>query len=75
MKNYSGSIIKETKRDLLESAYSVTLRAGSNLINIVKSEKDELVYFISEKIVEDGVIEPSNQREVEAAAKEYSSSL
>ncbi|EIA6646048.1 hypothetical protein K7Q65_000996, partial [Enterococcus faecalis] len=69
LKNYSGSIIKETKRDLLESAYSVTLRAGSNLINIVKSEKDELVYFISEKIVEDGVIEPSNQREVEAAAK------
>ncbi|MDB1715660.1 hypothetical protein PMV41_05015, partial [Enterococcus casseliflavus] len=69
LKNYSGSIMKDTKRELLESAYSVALRAGNNLIDIIKSEKDELVYFISEKIVEDGVVEPSNQKEVEDASK------
>lgn len=60
MKNYFGSIIKEIKWDLLEFVYSVILWVGSNLINIVKFEKDEFVYFILEKIVEDGVIEFSN---------------
>lgn len=69
LKNYSGSILGETKRELLESAYNVSLRGGSKLIEIVKSEKNELVSFISEKIIEDGVIETTDQNEVEKASK------
>lgn len=69
LKNYSGSIVGETKRKLLDSAYNVSLRAGSKLIEIVNAEKDELVSFIAEKILEDKAIETANQREVERAAK------
>lgn len=70
LKNYSGSILGTIKQNLLNSAYDVSLRAGNMLINIINTEKDELVSFISERIKEDELIEENNQKEVEAAAKQ-----
>lgn len=70
LKNYSGSILGEMKQRLLNSAYQVSLRAGNQLIEIIRSEKDELVSFISEKIIEDGMIKTTNQKEVESEAKQ-----
>lgn len=70
LKNYSGSILGEMKQNLLNSAYLVSLRAGNKLIEIIRSERDELISFIAEKIIEDGIIKTNNQKDVETAAKQ-----
>ena len=69
LKNYSGSIPAEMKHQLIDSAYSVSLRSGTMLIDIIKSEKEDLVSFISTKISKDKLIKTDNPKEVEKAAK------
>lgn len=70
LKNYSGSIMAAQKHELLNSAYVLNLRAGNKLIKLIKSEKDDLVQFISQEIEKEGFLKSNNQQDIEKAARE-----
>ncbi|WP_125766349.1 metallophosphoesterase [Lapidilactobacillus wuchangensis] len=53
LKDYSGTIVASQKLELLEAAYKVSLRAGSKLLEIINSERDDLVKFVTDKIKQD----------------------
>lgn len=71
LKNYSGSILGETKQLLLDSAYAVSLRAGNNLVNIIKDEKEDLVSFISDMLMEQNSFKSNDKLKVEEEARKF----
>lgn len=71
LKNYSGSILGERKQMLLDSAYAVSLRAGNNLVNIIKDEKEDLVSFISDMLMEQDSLKTDNKLKVEEEARKF----
>lgn len=52
LKNYGGTIDGETKETLLNSAYSVSLKAGKILSDIVIDEKEDLISFLVKSLKE-----------------------
>lgn len=72
LKNYSGSIIKDVKYNLLDSAYGLSLRTGTRVINSLKNERESLISFITERISEKvDNIKEVGRAEIELSAKKF----
>lgn len=69
LRNYSGSILGELKRELLSSAFSVSLKAGNEMIEVIKSNQNSLIKFIETQLTEEEFVKNKNHKEIENTAK------
>lgn len=69
LKNYGGTIDGETKETLLDSAYTVSLKAGKILSDFVIDEKDDLINFLVNSLTEIQEKEQVSQSNLENIAR------
>lgn len=69
LKDYSGTIDGKQKYDLLESAYNVSLRAGSQMVKIISDERDDLLSFVIEQLSKSKSFAKKDKTEVENTAR------